>query len=299
MDGGKQWWVKHCCVRVEGRRSSRSSSAGVRRRKSSHAASPPLRTFLSRREQLRAAPSSPSPVEEGEQDASEAPPRVSDDEDGGSRRRFTAVSGNDADEVDRTPLFFRESRPTAFPFFPDLRSWLLAAVSSGKLGSTAANFTYTLRADLTCHHPLYHRDAPDEKAAIEEVRPTLDREKEVSPSWPIEHLRRTTRADRRMGHRPLLYEVVELDLLIGLPYGLSFSAVDHHLHRSEEAEDVAVRSGTTLPIFLSASCLCSRNKSSEAKQECAVEAWHNADAFPPAARKALGQETGGVPLIFD
>uniref|UniRef100_A0A0E0AZY3 Uncharacterized protein n=1 Tax=Oryza glumipatula TaxID=40148 RepID=A0A0E0AZY3_9ORYZ len=153
------------------------------------------------------------------------------------------------------------------------RSWLLAAVSSGKLGSTAANFTYTLRADLTCHHPLYHRDAPDEKAAIEEVRPTLDREKEVSPSWPIEHLRRTTRADRRMGHRPLLYEVVELDLLIGLPYGLSFSAVDHHLHR--------------------------RNKSSEAKQECAVEAWHNADAFPPAARKALGQETGGVPLIFD
>ncbi|KAF2915237.1 hypothetical protein DAI22_09g015600 [Oryza sativa Japonica Group] len=53
-----------------------------------------------------------------------------------------------------------------------------------------------------------------------------------------------------MGHRPLLYEVVELDLLIGLPYGLSFSAVDHHLHRSEEAEDVAVRSGTTLPIFL-------------------------------------------------
>ncbi len=99
MDGGKQWWVKHCCVRVEGRRSSRSSSAGVRRRRSSHAASPPRRTFLSRREQLRAAPSSPSPAEEGEQDASEAPPRVNDGEDGGSRWRFAAVNGNDADEV--------------------------------------------------------------------------------------------------------------------------------------------------------------------------------------------------------
>jgi hypothetical protein len=39
-------------------------------------------------------------VEEGEQDAGEAPPRVSDGEDDGSRWRFAAaVNGNDTDEV--------------------------------------------------------------------------------------------------------------------------------------------------------------------------------------------------------
>lgn len=93
MDGGERRW------KVGGRRGLRSSSAGARRRESSYAALPLCRTFLSRREQLRATPSSLSPVEEGEQDASEAPPRVNDGEDGGSRWRFAAVNGNDADEV--------------------------------------------------------------------------------------------------------------------------------------------------------------------------------------------------------
>uniref|UniRef100_A0A0D3FLX8 Uncharacterized protein n=1 Tax=Oryza barthii TaxID=65489 RepID=A0A0D3FLX8_9ORYZ len=69
--------VQHCRVGVEGQRSSRSSSAGARRCENSHAASPPRRAFLSWQEQLCVAPSSPSPAEEGEQDAGEAPPRNS------------------------------------------------------------------------------------------------------------------------------------------------------------------------------------------------------------------------------